>query len=73
MYTSCFRIQTDTTQILSLQFLPQQRLEGLTVFGEFLDTLMELVECHRVLKKFPSELRLVFNVRDFGDRSGGSG
>ena len=62
-----------SNKILSFQLLPQQRLKGVAILGEFFDAFMELVERHGVLEKGPSELGLIVDVSDLVDRCGRSG
>lgn len=50
----------------STQFLAEETLEGLAVLCKLLDTLVQLVECHRVLEEGPAELGLVVDERDLG-------
>lgn len=50
---------------LSPDFLKKDVLEGAPVFSKLLDTFMELVESHLVLKKFPAEFGLIFNIGNF--------
>jgi len=73
LQVGCTPFTLNTNTDLSFQLLPQQRLEGVTILGEFFDALMELVKRHGVLKEGPSELGLVVDVSDFGDGSGRSG
>lgn len=47
---------------LGLKLLAKEALESSTVLSEFLDTLMEFIECARILKELPSESRLVVDV-----------
>lgn len=69
----CTRLPSNADTNLSLQLLPQQRLESLAVLGEFFDAFVELVKCHGVLKEGPSEFGLIVNIGDLGDGSSGSG
>jgi hypothetical protein len=50
---------------LGPDFLKKYVLEGFAVFSKLLDTFMELVESHLVLKKFPAEFGLIFNIGNF--------
>jgi hypothetical protein len=52
------------------ELLLKRILEGLTVLGELLDTLVQLVECHLLLKERPPELGLVVNKRNLLDGCG---
>lgn len=54
--------------VLGPNFLADHALQGLSVFSELLDPLVEFVECHLVLKKRPAEVRLIVDIRDFGNR-----
>ena len=47
--------------------IAEEVLEGLAVLCELADSLVELVSGHLVLGERPAELRLVVNVRNFGD------
>ena len=49
------------------ELLAEEGLEGLAVLSELLDTLVELVERHRVLEEGPAELGLVVDERHLGD------
>jgi hypothetical protein len=53
---------------LGTDFLADHALQGLSIFSELLDPLMEFVERHLVLKKRPAEFRLIVDIRDFGNR-----
>lgn len=44
------------------KLLAEEILEGVAVFSELLDPLVQLVERHLVLEKGPTELRLVVDV-----------
>lgn len=52
----------------SRELLAEEVLEGLAILGELLDTLVQLVERHLVLKELPAELGLVVDIRDLLDR-----
>jgi len=54
----------------SLQLLDQQLLKSLTILGKLLDSLVELVPCHGILKKRPAEFRLVVDIGDLRDGVG---
>lgn len=58
---------------LSRELLLEEAFQSFTVLGELLNTLVELIECHLVLEEGPSELGLVVDVADLGDRVGLSG
>ena len=55
---------------LSRELLAEELLKGLSVVGEFFDALMELVESHLVLQQSPTELGLVVDEADLGNRIG---
>ena len=57
------RTSTSCCILSSLELLTEDVLESDTILGELLDTLVELVERHRVLEEVPAELRLIVNVR----------
>lgn len=59
--------------ILSRDLLVEKLLESLAVLSELLDTLVELVEGHLVLKEGPAELGLIVDEADFVDGVGRSG
>jgi hypothetical protein len=50
---------------LSPDFLEKDVLKGAAVFSKLLDSFMELVEGHLVLKKIPAEFGLIFNIGNF--------
>jgi hypothetical protein len=54
--------------VLGSHFLAEHALQSRAVFSEFLDPLVEFVECHLILKKRPAEFRLVVDIGDFGNR-----
>ena len=58
---------------LRRQLLFQEVLESLAILSELLDTLVELVERHRVLEQCPAELGLVVDVRNLGELVRGRG
>ena len=54
-------------RVLGRHFLAEHALQSRAVFGEFLDPLVEFVECHLILKKRPAEFWLVVDIGDFGN------
>lgn len=52
------------------KLLPDDFPESVRILSEFLDTLVQLVECHLVLQQRPPEFRLVVNKGDLGNRFG---
>lgn len=53
---------------LSLELLSEGTPKSVCILSKLLDTLVQLVPCHLILKEFPAELGLVVDVRDLRDR-----
>ena len=49
----------------SLKFLKKHALEGFAVFSKLLNTFVELVESHLVLKELPAEFGLIVDKGNF--------
>lgn len=68
---SCFvnSLPKNSCQIycLSRDLLAEELLERLSIVGELLNTLVQLVECHLILKELPSELGLIVYVGNLCD------
>ena len=48
-------------------------LEGVAVFSKLLDTFMELIKSHLILKELPAEFGLIVDIRNFPNGVGLSG
>lgn len=62
-----FRYYLSAVYVLRRKLLAEEGLERLAVLSEFLDALVQLVECHLVLEECPAELGLVVDKRDLVD------